>query len=135
MISASQIRPHFPSKRDKASWSSCNLLLLLLALAVFAWGTSYKLSLYKTLPPGSSTPAKLCTRSSDLVKGQLDAATNGHEVLHRVVLPGLVPIVVELAFPLYRRTSQDSLASEFSPLRDIPVLHLRPPPASAVRLL
>jgi hypothetical protein len=131
LIFESQHRPYFPSNRRQIGWSPGSFFLLLLALAVITWGTSYKLSLYKTSSAEGLTPAKLCTRASDIVKGQLDDATDGHNVLHHASLPNFVRVQVELAFPIFCRIAQDSLASEFSPLLEAPVLHLRPPPDRA----
>jgi hypothetical protein len=45
------------------------LVIAALAFAVFAWGTSYKLSLYHHEYSGRTMPeAKLCTRASDAAK-------------------------------------------------------------------
>ena len=131
MIFESQHRPSFPSNRRQVGWSPGSFFFLLLALAVIAWGTSYKLSLYKASGAEGLTPAKLCTRASDIVKGQLDDATDGHNILHQVSLPNFVRVQVKLAFPIFCRIAQDGLASEFSPLLEAPVLHLRPPPDRA----
>jgi hypothetical protein len=131
LIFESQHRPNFPPNRRQVGWSPGSFFFLLLALAVIAWGTSYKLSLYKASAAEGLTPAKLCTRASDIVKGQLDDATDGHNILHQVSLPNFVRVQVKLAFPIFCRIAQDGLASEFSPLLEAPVLHLRPPPDRA----
>jgi hypothetical protein len=49
-------------------------LFLLLAMTVFCWGTQYKLSLYHPSEAIHTTPAKLCTRASEIAKDDLHLA-------------------------------------------------------------
>ena len=63
---------------SKGLLSIYGVLCLILAFLVFAWGTSYKLSLYNR--GHESTPAKVCTRGSDAAKSALDDAADGRTV-------------------------------------------------------
>jgi hypothetical protein len=118
----------------RGAWSPGSCLFLLLALSVFAWGTAYKLSLYKTNPPGSVTPAKLCKLTSDNAKSQVDHAIEGHKVafsgLPLKTFPAFTIFVPVLQGEVRPSTSTVSLA----PLKAAPILHLRPPPASDHRM-
>ncbi len=96
MTSANHKWRTVPSNGTRGLLSPGSLLTLLLAFSVFAWGTSYKLSLYKNNPPGSVTPAKLCKLTSDNAKSQVDHAVDGHIALLAGFLIGLFPISREL---------------------------------------
>jgi hypothetical protein len=109
-------------------WSPGSLLILLLAFSVFAWGTSYKLSLYKNNPRGSVTPAKLCKLTSDNAKSQVDDAVDGHRVLLAGFLINLFAISRELVFVIQGPIVPNGMIGSLAPLRAAPVLHLRPPP-------
>jgi hypothetical protein len=110
------------------------VLFLLLAFSVFVWGTSYKLSLYKDNSPGSLTPAKLCKLKSDQAKSEVDHVIDGRRALTVVFLLALFPPSKDLASRVSRRMSIRDLRLSFSPLRVAPVLHLRPPPQSTLRM-
>jgi hypothetical protein len=93
---------------------------------VFAWGTNYKLSLYKAGP--ERFPAKVCTRGSDTAKSALDQAMHG---------PLVAPVDLSMAVPfsLPQGTEHhplnwlsDETVSDLSPLSRAPILYLRPPP-------
>jgi hypothetical protein len=93
---------------------------------VFAWGTSYKLSLYN--PGHQSSPAKVCTRGSDAAKSALDHAADGHTFSQ-------IPPSMAVLFSLPQRTDDsfldrlsDEAVSDLSPLSQAPILYLRPPP-------
>jgi hypothetical protein len=101
-------------------------LCVSLAFMVFAWGTNYKLSLYKT--GHETSPAKLCTRGSDAAKNAM-----GHTAGARTLAP--TPLRIAALFSHPRETKSypaDWLSSEaicdLSPLRRAPILYLRPPP-------
>jgi hypothetical protein len=93
---------------------------------VFAWGTSYRLSLYN--PGHEYSPAKVCTRGSDAAKNALERAADGHTL-------SLAPVSMAILFSLLQETEDDSLdrlsdevATDLSPLSRAPILYLRPPP-------
>jgi hypothetical protein len=94
------------------------VLCVYLAIMVFAWGTSYKLSLYH--PGHESSPAKVCTRGSDAAKSALDQAA-GAPTLAQMPLPQGTE-VHSLERP------SDEAVSDLSPLSQAPILYLRPPP-------
>jgi hypothetical protein len=108
------------------------VLFLLLAFSVFAWGTSYKLSLYKENPPGSVTPAKLCKLMSDNAKSEIDHVLDGHTASTVASFIDISRVSKELVLVdvgmVVLRRSMGSLA----PVCVEPVLHLRPPPARTV---
>jgi hypothetical protein len=93
---------------------------------VFAWGTTYKLSLYKA--ERERSPAKMCTRGSDAAKSALEQATDGTIVAQ-------APIRISWVIGLIRGNGD----SRFDRLRDqetvkpsllkrFPILYFRPPP-------
>ena len=93
---------------------------------VFAWGTNYKLSLYKT--GRQSSPAKVCTRGSDAAKNALDHASDGH-----ALSPAPLGMAVHLSLPqkpedYYLDRLRDEAIMNRSSLSRAPILHLRPPP-------
>jgi hypothetical protein len=103
------------------------VLCVSLAFMVFAWGTNYKLSLYKA--GHETSPAKLCTRGSDAEKSALDHAACTHTLAQ-------MPFRIAALFSLPQWTedySADRLTNEavsdLSPLRRAPILYLRPPPS------
>jgi hypothetical protein len=111
---------------QKGLHSFYGILCVALAFTVFAWGTGYKLSLYKA--EHQSSPAKLCTRGSDTAKNALDRAPGRGAQAH-------APFSIEVLFSPLQGTgvaSVDRLRSEAiidrSPDRRAPILYLRPPP-------
>ena len=99
---------------------------------VFAWGTSYKLSLYKA--GHESSPAKVCTRGSDAAKSALDQAAAAHTLDH-------TPFHIAALFSLPQGTEdysfdrlRDEAVSDLSPLSRAPILYLRPPPDERLSL-
>jgi hypothetical protein len=108
--------------------SSCGILCVALVFMIFAWGTGYKLSLYKVESGTSSAPAKVCTRGSDAAKSALDHAADGPTVAQR---PLCVAVLISLdqgveEHPVDQRS--DDVVSDLSPLSRAPILYLRPPP-------
>jgi hypothetical protein len=110
----------------KGLLSFYGVLCLSLAFMVFAWGTSYKLSLYKA--GRESSPAKVCTRGSDAAKAALDDAADGHPVAQ-------APLGMAVLFSFIQGTEdypidrlRDEVVSDLSPLCRAPILYLRPPP-------
>ena len=93
---------------------------------VFAWGTGYKLSLYKT--EHQSSPAKLCTRGSDPAKNALHQAVGGSAVAH-ALLSIAVPFstLQGIGDDLVDRLRDEAIVDR-SPLSRAPTLYLRPPP-------
>jgi hypothetical protein len=131
---ANHNRQSAPRKGRRGLWSPGPLLILLLTCSVFAWGTSYKLSLYKNNPPGLVTPAKLCKLTSDNAKSQLDHAVDGHRALLAVFLITLLPISRELVLVIQGQIMLNGVTCNLAPLKAAPVLHLRPPPTRTYRL-
>jgi hypothetical protein len=112
--------------RPKGLLSSYGVLCVSLAFMVFAWGTNYKLSLYRAGLHNS--PAKVCTRGSEATKNALDHAAGGHTF-------SKAPLSLAVQFSLPERAEDDSFnrlsdeaVSDLSPLAQAPILHLRPPP-------
>jgi hypothetical protein len=110
----------------KGLFSLYGVLCVYLAIMVFAWGTSYKLSLYN--PGHESFPAKVCTRGSDAAKSALDQAAGAPTLAQ-------VPLRVAVLFSLSQGTEihsldrpSDEVVSDLSPLSQAPILYLRPPP-------
>jgi hypothetical protein len=102
------------------------VLCLSLAFMVFAWGTNYKLSLYKV--GHEASPAKVCTRGSDAAKNALDHVASGSAVVH-------MPVVIATLFSPLQGTEnypvdrlRDEAIIDRSPLSGAPILYLRPPP-------
>lgn len=104
----------------------CGALCLSLGFMVFAWGTNYKLSLYKA--DCQSSPAKVCTRGSDAAKHALDHAVDDSAVAH-------APLSMAALFSLLQGIKdcpinrlRDDVVIDLSPLSRAPILYLRPPP-------
>jgi hypothetical protein len=118
--------PQTRISEPKGLLSFYGVLSLYLAFMVFAWGTNYKLSLYKT--EHQSSPAKVCTSGSDAAKKALDHAADAHTLSQ-------VPLRMAVLFSLPQGTEDYSLerqsdegVSSLSPLSRAPILYLRPPP-------
>ena len=99
---------------------------------VFAWGTGYKLSLYKAEP--QSFPAKVCTRGSDTTKTALDHIAEGCALAQ-------APLSLAILLPLPQGTKDyfldrmdDEVVTDLSPLSRAPILYLRPPPGEGLSL-
>ena len=109
--------------------SFCGVLCVFLAIMVFAWGTNYKLSLYKA--GHEASPAKVCTRGSDAAKNAVAHAACGDAVGAAVEAPLGIAV---LSSPLQGTENYpvDRLRHEAimdrSPLSRAPILYLRPPP-------
>jgi hypothetical protein len=93
---------------------------------VFAWGTSYKLSLYKA--GHQDCPAKVCTRGSDPAKNAFNHAAGGGAVSQ-------APLSIAILFSPPQGTEnypvdrlRDEAIIDRSPLSRAPILYLRPPP-------
>jgi hypothetical protein len=93
---------------------------------VFAWGTNYKLSLYKT--GHETSPAKVCTRGSDAAKSALVHAASSTKVEHALLSITVLfsPIQGTENPPACR--PRDEVIIDRSPLGRAPILYLRPPP-------
>jgi hypothetical protein len=110
------------------------LPFLLLALMVFAWGTGYKLSLYKAPPHDGNAPAKLCTRASDAARSALLDASQGPRAISLVAV--LTPLFAPAmsSHDLCRRGMEDGQAVNPSPFHPPAALDLRPPPMRSLEL-
>ena len=97
---------------------------------VFAWGTNYKLSLYKV--GHEASPAKVCTRGSDAAKNALDHAAGGSTVVHTPLSMAVLfsPLQGTEDYPVDRL--RDEAIIDRSPLGRAPILYLRPPPDNRV---
>jgi hypothetical protein len=116
------------SASSKGLFSSHGMLCLALVCMIFAWGTGYKLSLYKVECGTSSAPAKVCTRGSDAAKSTFDHAADGPTVALR---PLYAAVLISLARGAEEHAVDrpgDEVVSDLSPLRRAPILYLRPPP-------
>jgi len=93
---------------------------------VFAWGTNYKLSLYKA--GHQDFPAKVCTRGSDPAKVAIDHAAGGAPVVHAPLSIAVLfsPLQGTENYPVDRL--RDEAIIDRSPLSRAPILYLRPPP-------
>lgn len=99
---------------------------------IFAWGTNYKLSLYRV--GHEASPAKVCTRGSDPAKNAVDHAAGGYALAQ-------APLSLALLFSLPQGTDDqflarhsDTLVIDRSPLSRAPILYLRPPPEEGLSL-
>jgi hypothetical protein len=107
---------------------------VLLALSVFVWGTSYKLSLYKIDSAGSVTPAKLCKLASDKAKSQVDHAIDDHKAAFSGLPFKTFPAFTTFLLVLQGEVHPSAPTASLEPLRAAPILHLRPPPAPDNRM-
>lgn len=112
--------------QPKGLFSFYGILCVSLAILVFAWGTSYRLSLYNA--GHENSPAKVCTRGSDAAKSALDHAAGGKAVVH-------LPVSIAILFSSFQETAdyrvvrlRDEAIMDRSPLGRAPILYLRPPP-------
>jgi hypothetical protein len=115
------------SRPSRLKWriSLCGLLCMVLPFVVFAWGTAYKLSLYKA--DNSSVPAKVCTRGSDASKSSVRQAVDGRKVIGNGVAPSPV---ADFSFVLPGRSGvalPEAYRTIF-PVRNWPTVAARPPP-------
>lgn len=116
----------------KGSVSFCGALCVSLAIMVFAWGTSYKLSLYYA--GHENSPAKVCTRGSDAAKSAVDHSVGGNTVVHTPLgIPDrFSPLQGAGDIPVDRL--RDEAIIDRSPLSRAPILYLRPPPFDGLSL-
>jgi hypothetical protein len=116
---------HPRPSRSKRRFLLFGLLCAVLPFTVFAWGTAYKLSLYKTEIDG--VPAKVCTRGSDAAKSNISQAIAGRKAIGNGVATPM-----HVIFPILRPRRHDVALSEeiqgILPLRFGPILAARPPP-------
>lgn len=121
-----EIVSHTRSLIQRRLISFYGVVCITLALSVFAWGTSYKLSLYTT--HHQSSPAKLCTRGSSPAKSALNHAVGAGSVAPaslRMAIFFSLPQRMEVLF--FDRLGEEAV-SDLSPLGQAPILYLRPPP-------
>jgi hypothetical protein len=96
---------HPRSSRSEWRFPLCRLLCVVLPFLIFGWGTSYKLSLYKT--DHGVAPAKVCTRGSDAAKTGVSQAVNGRKIV------GNGPAApIPASFSFLRPRSQNTLFCE-----------------------
>lgn len=106
--------------------SFCGFVCISLAFTVFAWGTGYKLSLYRA--GHHNPPAKLCTRGSDSAESAFEHAAASNSAVHAPLgTATLLSVPGGTEDYTFARLS-DEAASDLSPLSRAPILHLRPPP-------
>jgi uncharacterized membrane protein len=109
--------------------------LMLLALMVFAWGTGYKLSLYKAATENANAPAKLCTLVSDAARTAVLEASNGPKAIVVAVFFMPPDLPINAFYALTHRDVEDGQAANPSPFYPPPALDFRPPPARAFALI
>jgi hypothetical protein len=106
------------------------VLCVSLAFMVFAWGTNYKLSLYKV--GHESSPAKVCTRGSDAAKSAFEHVVDARDVAHaHLSTAALFFLPQEIGDQSLDRLSNEAVIDR-SPLSRAPILYLRPPPDQRV---
>ncbi len=105
------------------------MLLLFTAAAVFAWGTCYKLSLYKSAAEQGKMPAaKLCTRASEAAKTDVESSVSqdqGAAISSAFAAIEFVQPVVQYSRALSVNAPPPPA---FLAVRDTAALFLRPPP-------
>ena len=108
------------------------VLCLSLGFMVFAWGTNYKLSLYKA--GHETSPAKVCTRGSDAAKNAVDHAAVSNTIEHAFLSITVLFSAVQGPenYPVDPR--RDEAVNDRSPLNRAPILYLRPPPYEGLSL-
>jgi hypothetical protein len=116
---------HPRSSRFKWRSPLFGLLCAVLPFMIFAWGTAYKLSLYKT--ETNSAPAKVCTRGSDAAKSSVIQALDGREVFGKNITPPL-PVNFPIVSPGRDEVAQSEMCQVILPLQCCPMLAARPPP-------
>jgi hypothetical protein len=119
-----------PASKDEWMRPMRCLLFLLLAFMVFAWGTGYKLSLYKSLREDGSSPAKLSTRSSDVAQSDLQNATADRGPIEVVSVATALPIPSAPPCASSLDRIDDGQPINPSPFHPPSALDLRPPPMS-----
>jgi hypothetical protein len=111
-------------------------LPLLLGVMVLMWGTGYKVSLYKVkAEANASAPAKLCTRSSDIAKSDVDIAIADHGVIQARILFAVLAFSdseSKITRPLSSRSDLVLVPPSFY---STPSVNRRPPPAASRLLL
>jgi len=113
----------------RASWLTVAVLLFT-ALSVFVWGTSYKLSLYKSATEQGKAPAaKLCTRASDVAKSDVDASVHQIPVAPEYSLATSVELLIEVERRAHALPVQPPRQRTFQEVRYVPALFFRPPPS------
>lgn len=116
---------HPRPSRSKMRFPLCVLLCVVLPFMIVAWGTAYKLSLYKTYKNGA--PAKVCTRGSDAAKCSVSQAIDGRKVIGNGIAPSL-PTNFCLVLPELRNVALSEAFQVILPLQSGPILAARPPP-------
>jgi hypothetical protein len=112
-------------------FSSYGGVCLVLAFMIFAWGTGYKLSLYKVESAPCSAPAKVCTRGSDAARIAVDHAAGDPAPAQAPSLAAVLISLDSFAEPYAIHRLQDEVVDDLSPLSRAPILYLRPPPDQA----
>jgi hypothetical protein len=124
-----------PFKRTSSSRSSGltsrlpAILLLVTAACVFAWGTSYKLSLYKSASEQGKMPeAKLCTRASEAAKTDVESSISQN---HTGAIYSVF-IAIDFVQPVVQYSRALPVSGPpppaFFAVRDTSPLFQRPPP-------
>ena len=98
---------------------------MVLPFAIFAWGTAYKLSLYKA--ENNCAPAKVCTRGSDAAKSNISQAIDGRKVIGNGTAPA-APANFPIIFPGLHDVALSETCPIILPLQSWPILAGRPPP-------
>ena len=111
--------------RSKRWFLLFGLLCAVLPFTVFAWGTAYKLSLYKAVKNGA--PAKVCTRGSDAAKSSVSQLIAGRKIDENGVA---FPPLLDLSVVLIRHHNFAFVEARQAnlPLQFWPILVARPPP-------
>ena len=122
-----------PTTQDELACSLRRLPFLLLAVMVFAWGTGYKLSLYKAPLKDGTAPAKLCTRASEAARSALTTVAENSQIVALFSLATLF-FAVDVVWRDLRPSGVDGQPINPSPFHPPAALDLRPPPMRQLSL-
>jgi hypothetical protein len=101
---------------------------LFMAFMVVAWGTEYKLSLYKTNQ--NIAPAKVCTRGSDAARSGVDQVVNAHKLIRASM--SLISATLVVSPRQYGGITFPNGLQGLALLRSTPILAARPPPSDLI---
>jgi hypothetical protein len=104
-------------------------IVLITAASVFGWGTSYKLSLYKSATEQGKIPiAKLSTLSSDAAKADVEISVSPDRDVAVAVRAGSAVTLLPSVAAQFPTLPNDWRPCDFLAAWDSPALFLRPPP-------
>jgi hypothetical protein len=114
-------------RTPRSRWQSLlfGLVCAVLSFAVFAWGTTYKISLLRNA--NNSSPVKICTRGSDAAKSSVRHMIGDRKVSGQSIAPQ-----PRVNFSIVHHWREDVVIAEaclaVQPRQWWPILVARPPP-------